>query len=56
MVVDDFDLVRMAVSPYEAGQPLVVDADRMLPGTIPFEAPRADWQAARAARRGSQPH
>ena len=30
VVIDDFDFVRMSISPNEANPPLVVDADRML--------------------------
>jgi hypothetical protein len=34
VVVDDFDLVGIAVSPNEADTPLIIDADRML--TVAF--------------------
>jgi len=34
MVVDDFDLVRMAFSPDETDSPLIVDADRVLSVTF----------------------
>ena len=37
MVVDDCDLVGMAISPDEADPPLVVDADRMPPAAIAFQ-------------------
>jgi len=34
MIVNDFDLVRVAISPYKTDPPLFVDADRMLSLTV----------------------
>ena len=34
MIVDDFDLKRIAVAPSETNSPLLIDADRMLPPAI----------------------
>jgi hypothetical protein len=33
MVVDDFDVVRISVTPFEANSILPVDSNRMLTGT-----------------------
>ena len=35
LVVYDLDIERIAVTPDETQQPLVVDADTMLPGPVP---------------------
>jgi hypothetical protein len=37
MVVDDLDVVRLSVTPYEANPTLVVDSNRMLTGTITLQ-------------------
>jgi hypothetical protein len=34
VIVDDFDGMRLALLPDKADPPLVVDADRMLPGPV----------------------
>jgi hypothetical protein len=44
VVVDDFDLVRMAFSPNETNSPLIIDANRML--SLPF-APQGFKPVAR---------
>ena len=45
MVVDDLNLFRAAIAPYETNPPLVIDADRMLSLTVAFERlkPIAGW-------------
>jgi hypothetical protein len=37
MVIDDFDLMRMAVPPDETNAPLIIDPDAMLACTIALE-------------------
>lgn len=37
MVIDDLNTLRMALSPEKANSPLVIDANAMLPLSIPFE-------------------
>lgn len=37
MVVNEFDTVRVTLCPPEADPPLIVDADTVLPGSIPAE-------------------
>lgn len=37
MIVRDLDLKGIVCAPNEAYPPLVIDADRMLPGAIPFQ-------------------
>lgn len=37
VVVNEFDLVRVAVQPSKADAPLIVDANTMLSGAITFE-------------------
>ena len=37
MVIDDFDVERVAVNPPKTDTPLIVDADAMLPFAIAFE-------------------
>ena len=37
VIVDDLDVVRVAVLPPEADAPLIVDANAVLPGAIPFQ-------------------
>src|SRR6056297_563292 len=37
MVIGDFDLIRVAVSPGKTGPPLVIDADAVLPLPVPLE-------------------
>ena len=39
VVVDDLDIVGVTAPPDEAEPPLVVDADRVLPGPVPFYRP-----------------
>jgi hypothetical protein len=34
MVVDEFDVFRTFIRPYEANPPLVVHSDRVLPGSV----------------------
>src|SRR5579872_2429172 len=41
MVVDDFDVMRLAISPNEANSPLVVDPNTMLPGAVALEGLQA---------------
>ena len=38
MVINDFDLVRIPVFPDETDAPLVVNANTMLSGPLPFQA------------------
>jgi hypothetical protein len=37
MVIDDLDAFGIAAGPHEAQPPLVVDPDRVLPGTITLQ-------------------
>src|ERR1700752_5476023 len=37
VVVDDFDLVRIVVTPNKANPPLIVDADRMLSAPVALQ-------------------
>ena len=37
VIVGDLDVVRVAVLPPEADAPLIVDANTVLPGAIPFQ-------------------
>ena len=37
MVIDDLNTLRMAISPKKADSPLVIDANAVLPLSIPFE-------------------
>jgi hypothetical protein len=37
VVGDDFDLVRITISPCKADPPLVIDADRMLAATVTLQ-------------------
>lgn len=37
MVIDDLNTLRMALSPEKADSPLVIDANAVLPLSIPFE-------------------
>jgi hypothetical protein len=34
MIVDDFDFMRVAVSPSETDSPLIVDANAVAPGAL----------------------
>src|SRR5262249_1785526 len=48
MIVDDLDIVGVAVTPAEADAPLVVDSDAVLPFAIPGEPlqPITGWRPA----------
>jgi len=37
VIIDDFDIPRIALVPPETDPPLVIDADAMLAGPIPFK-------------------
>jgi len=37
MIIDDLDLICIAVTPLEADSPLVVDANAVLAGAIPYQ-------------------
>jgi len=37
MIINDLDVPRIALVPREADTPLIVDADAMLAGPIPFK-------------------
>jgi hypothetical protein len=34
MIIDNLDLVRVSIAPYEANPPLLIDADAVLTGTV----------------------
>ena len=38
MVVDDFDLMRVAVAPHETDPELVVDPNAVLPGAVTLKS------------------
>ncbi len=54
MVVGDLDLVSVAVTPPKADAPLVVNANAVLPGTVPRQLlkPLARWNSQVAERFG----
>jgi hypothetical protein len=62
MVVRDFDIERIAIGKSEADTPLIVDADRMLSGTITFQRLESiRWRQAQVLDSGRsvqlpQPH
>jgi hypothetical protein len=41
VIVDDFNIMRLAVSPHEANSPLIVDPNAMLTGSISLESLQA---------------
>jgi hypothetical protein len=43
VVIDDFDLVRMSISPFKADSPLVVDADGVLSASISRQCLQPIW-------------
>jgi len=53
MVVNNFDFVGVSNAPYKANAPLIVDADAVLPLSIPFQALAA---ASRQCRKRSDIH
>ena len=48
MVIHNLHLVGAIIAPYEANPPLIIDADRVLPGSVPQQG----FQAV--ARRGTK--
>lgn len=46
MVVRYFDFLRAVISPSEANAELIIDSDRMLPGTVALQGfqPISGWQ------------
>jgi hypothetical protein len=48
MVIDDFDIPGLAVAPYEAEPPLIVDADAVL--AVPHAAQRFEAIAGRDSK------